>query len=97
MEEFSVLPPHPQLQASAPVNSTQTIKSFITWSGSIPDVKQMIASIDSDEISEQSCGWPWLERMHCLWWFNKPLITKWSLINPDGADLQLYLSSGSYN
>jgi len=28
---------------------------------------------------------------------NKPLIIKWSLINPDRADLQLYLSSDSYN
>lgn len=67
------LPPSPALSISSSQfhADNKVIYHSRTCTGSIPDVKEMIASIDSDEISKQSRRRPWLERMHHLWWFNK--------------------------
>lgn len=63
---FTVTSPAPGISSSQFQPDNKVIYHLGTHTGSIPDVKQMIASIDSDEISEQSCGQPWLERMHDL-------------------------------
>lgn len=61
---FNTTLPAPGISSSRFHADDKAVHHWRTCAGSIADVKQMIASIDSEKMPQQSCALSWPECMH---------------------------------